>query len=1094
MTPPAGKGKWLTPKGMTRAERKAAIADNVEKLVRKLSGRKASEQDLRKNELRAWKLIRKYRYWSTICSKASRTLDLLVERFREEPGMSTFGDAVGELVTKLLPLPELEDIGEPDVELSLLDFLLSMTNEPVQNIRRHRELINELRRSLVVVIEAAERQEQEEKAALHPPPNPAETEVDWTALLSEDFLDPPGDDDNSSDSLSDWSDVSDCDTSSTLRPDENMGTTLELPDMASVYERAMQVAAATESGTTSFLPAAPHERGVRSSVFRIGLPLVLTLNNQSPHLRLSRLPQLEAPQPPATATEYETSDRNSDLLPRTIHAHWWRHDIKVFALPPDADPLANFAVSYVQFLNRNARGLIKLPLPNTTTEPCLLREILLMFVRPASCCFFEFNEQTRRIVARSNVSICTVAAGTMQDFLQGNVVPALEDMLELRRIIDEHTLAFDDSTTGTLECFAYGLRDLVRPISQLLIAYEQLVYDDPAKTTLIMFVFQFRKHFKQLRLLRHLAEDVILKKGPPHLRSAYLLSRLSRHTNPQVPHQKLATALLLVSLERYCNIIDSWWRRATLEDRRNEFIVERWVEEDSERRSYVRKRCVHPDEGPQAVEIFKKLHSCPFYQLMLDHALESGDTQDLLANVNLLGEMLTTSNKKQPLFLYDELAAQLFTQIETYCGPVPADEEDAQEPEKEMGQAADELLVKNAQGIQNRDLMAILTRPAQVRLLERQRCRETKKPMQFTNILKRLERSNTLALRDELPEALREILRRRQCLANEYAMRAYRVDLQLAEHVRFLRHTMLLEAYFLHLPYYTALFSQIENGDHWARSSVLSATLYEVLLPHYPQLADNIHVKVISKIASTSYKPYEALEALKLVYDMEVGLQRILTEKHMQGYNSVWRLMLKVKWAAWKLENLAFLRRKDRSPSAPLDLVGLTIRRLEILRFWLIYLINSLHTHIMQAVGQQFELRIGQCKNIRQLSTLHDEYMALLLTHCMLTDEFATFRVALEQLFHLVYVLDMEWASCACYLGDNDALSLDLTTSEYGDADSESDGRTLEYLALNQVVEIEVTYIRCHQTLAEIINTLVYKHDHGFLTALEVAINTSVPH
>jgi len=74
----------------------------------------------------------------------------------------------------------------------------------------------------------------------------------------------------------------------------------------------------------------------------------------------------------------------------------------------------------------------------------------------------------------------------MQNFLLFNVVPALEDMMELRHIIDTHTLHFHGvKTTYTVEFFAYGLRDLVQPICQLLIAYEDRVNKDPAKNTLI---------------------------------------------------------------------------------------------------------------------------------------------------------------------------------------------------------------------------------------------------------------------------------------------------------------------------------------------------------------------------------------------------------------------------------------------------------------------------------------------------------------------------------------------------------------------------------------------------------------------------------
>ncbi|EDV47011.1 gamma-tubulin complex component 5 [Drosophila erecta] len=1067
MATSAQKGK----RGKTGKQINSAITANVRHLVRNLSEPGTSQEKLHKMEDTVSKILTKEHWaWVRTDTEVKRSLDDLADRFRVE-GMASFGDTIKELANKYLAMQQIQQHSDG---WSMLEFLLLIAHKPVQNIRRNRVFMEEHRLCMIDSMEASERQaEVELEAAMHP-----DEEVDWAALLSEDFLDPPEYD--SSDSLSDWSEESDCDSTSTLKPDE----------MAMAYQQAIKVADPNGRENNSYLPSMPVQR-----VIRITPSTVLSLNNyKSNHLRRSKLIQLPPPQPPRTTTPYWQSERNTDLLSRTIHSLWWRPDVHLNALPASTNPLDNFAVSYVQYLNHNARGLLALPLPKTTTESCLLREILLMFVRPSSCCFFIFNKDTRRITVRDNVSICTVTACTLQKFLLYNVVPALEDMLEVQRIIDTHTLHFDGiKTTITLECFAYGLRDLVQPICQLLVAYEDRVIEDPATNTLINFTVEFREHFSQLRLLRLLVEEAILDKGPPHLRSAYLLCRLYKQTLPQVPHQKMAIALLLVSLKRYCIIIDGWWRSAKLEDRLNEFIVELCVEEDSQQRGYVRKRSVNCEEGVEVVEIFNKLQSCPLYQILLEHALESGETQDLLSSVNKLGEMLTTHNESQTPSLYDELVAQVFTQIEAYCGSIPTDEKDEPEPEEDPEQAHDDLIASNVQGIRNLDLFAIFTQPVQQRRLERQRERLRKKPIELVNILKRLERATCLQLKSELPVALRVVLQRRQCLANEYAMRAYCKELHLAENLRFVRHTMMLEAYIL-VPYYAALFARIERNDNWTQSSVLTSTLREVLYPYYQRLAHTIHVNVISQINSNSIKVYEALEAIELSYEMPVAKQRILTTKHIQDYNLVWRLMLKMKWALWKLETLQILGPDKADPYAPLDLLGLTIRRLQIVRFWLIFLMNNLHTHVMEAVGQQLELRIGKCKNIRELRSMHDEHLSWLKTHCMLTDDFKSFRVALEQLFHLVFVLDMEWNTCASYMGVNDALCLDFTLSDDGIDDGNAERRSFEYLALNQVVEIEITYIRCHQTLADILNTLVYQNDHRFLSALRETISSSLPH
>ncbi|KAH8281710.1 hypothetical protein KR054_002430, partial [Drosophila jambulina] len=1054
-----------------------------------------SGRELQQSEQLAWKTIRNHRYLITNSHEVSRNLDALVERLRVED-MAEFGNALKKLSAKVLEQAGCHDQHTQSLQWSLLDFLLSLTDEPIQNIRRNWVLMNQHRRSVIAALEAAERRSNGSKDAAAS----VDPEVDWVALLREDFLQPAHSLGGSSDSLSEWSDEeSDPAESGALERDTRTD------------EQATHPAIPTNPSASVHLPPGEVDRP-KSSNFRIQPELFTLRKGQGSGLQLNKMPQLAPPLPPMAASPYEESVRDEQKLSGGIHASWWLQNVRSFALPADADHLENFAVSYVQFLNLKTVGLLELRPPNTATEACLLREILFMFVRPASCGFFNFDKEARRIQVRGNISVHTVTAvkalksqvmnhlslsislfqDTLKGFLEANVLPAVQDMLELRHIVDEHTLFSHEASTGTLECFAYGLRDLVQPISQLLVEYE----DRESEASLIDFVAEFRQHFRRLHLLRSLAQDAILGEGPQHLRSMYLLSRLYSQTQPHVPHQKLATALLLVSLKRYCSIIDAWWRRATLEDRQNEFVVERCEPGDSS--GYVRKRSVPPDEGPRVRECFKELRHCPFYQILLEHALESGDTQDLLANVNKLGEMLANSNESQPRSLYDELAAQLFTQVRIYCGgkrPPEETTEKVQEEEKEVDEEkavrmAEELLLSSVQSIRNLDLLHILTRPARERLLESQeRHRSAASSVQVREVLSQLEDSTCLQLKAELPDALREILLRRQSLANEYAIRAYLEDLHLGESIGFLRHTMLLEAYYLLFPFYNTLFVRIETQSGWARESQLSSELYEVLLPVYPQCAGQLHVQVISQVACRSHNAYEALEALELVYDMPAALQRILTERHMQSYNAVWRLMLKIKWAVWKLESLAFLRRPKAEPYAPMDLHDLTIRRLEILRFWLIYLIDCLHSHLMGALAVKFERRISGCKNIRELSAQHDDYVARLLTRCLLAEDFAPFRVALEQLFYLVFVLHMEWTACARHLGDADALSLAM------DHDDDSSGGTRdEYLAHNQVAEIETTYIRCHQTLGDILHKLVYQQDHGFLTALEVAVNTSVPY
>ncbi|EDW30806.1 GL13307 [Drosophila persimilis] len=1074
---------------MSTDARNALITDHLQKLIKSVAGPNITPKQQRHLEQIARKHIRHPNFLSTKSHEVTQTLNALVDRFQQE-NMAPFGQAIKELSTKLVEDPAWQDHDQTDVQWSLLDFLLSMTNAPIQNVRRNRQQMDQCRLSALAAVEASTYQ-----AVV---PNIVEADTDWVSLLSEDFLEGPTPGD-SSDTQEEQSEESDAHEISGSVCPEDLKTTLKPKDMANVYKNAMNNVNPCVEKT--YVPELARS-GKSGRSFQINAPINLALVSPI-EIRSRNFVPLPPLQPPQLFTQHTQSVRDENVLPQLIHSHWWRHDIQIHTKPPDSDPLSNFAISYPQFLNKYSLGLVHYPLPNTTTERCLIREILFMFVSPVSCCFFVVDEE-RRIHVRQNVSICSVTAEGLKGTLEAELVPALEDMMQLRQTVDKLTLRQNgENIIGTLECFANGLRDLVRPIKKALLAYEErMLSEEPV--SLIHFIRHMNKHFRMLQLLRFVSSKAVLPSGPPHLMCAYLLSQLYQQTQLHVPHQKLAIALLLVSLNTYCNIFDGLWRRAKLEDRQAQFIVERWVPEGEdatgewEARVHIRQRRLEEEESEENHQLFKKLHSCPFYRLLLEHSLTSIETQDLLASVNLLGDMLATTNENNSRSLYEELHAQLFVQLRVYGRPTQQSDGDTQMANSHTGkeqseQKAFEQKVLNSVGtIRNPDLLALLTQPITKKQQERDKPQDQQRrqpPVQAVQVLERLESATRLQVKDVMSEALREILLRRQSLANMFAIKAMTVDLQLGESARFLRHVLLLEADHLLRPYYTRLFRDIEAGLSWAQVSVLNMELYELLMPQYAQMAGRASVRIVSQVRSTSTKVYEAVEAIELVFDFFEHVQRIVTPSNLQTYNAVWRLMLKVKWAAWKLENMVFIRRPHRDMYKPLDMLGLTVRRLEILRFWLMYLINSLHTHIMQVVSHQFEPQIAKCHNIRELSSLHEQYMLLLSSHCLLTEETAAFRIALEQLFHVVFVLDLEWTSCSSYLVDSHPLALDVSSD-----DDEDNPKCLQYLALNQVVEIEMTYIRCHQTLAEILNNLVYKHDHHFLTALESAINTSVPY
>lgn len=137
-------------------------------------------------------------------------------------------------------------------------------------------------------------------------------------------------------------------------------------------------------------------------------------------------------------------------------------------------------------------------------------------------------------------------------------------------------------------------------------------------------------------------------------------------------------------------------------------------------------------------------------------------------------------------------------------------------------------------------------------------------------------------------------------------------------------------------------------------------------------------------------------------YNLSTELAHMITPKDLEAYNKVFRFLLKVKWGLTTLENLQFPRaHKRRRPYAPYEMADLLMRRLEQLRFWMLFALQSLHfhfmTHVLQAMGEQLDEKIVKCTNLKEMVTVHRSYMNTVCEHCFLADNFASLKTGVEQ-------------------------------------------------------------------------------------------------
>lgn len=185
----------------------------------------------------------------------------------------------------------------------------------------------------------------------------------------------------------------------------------------------------------------------------------------------------------------------------------------------------------------------------------------------------------------------------------------------------------------------------------------------------------------------------------------------------------------------------------------------------------------------------------------------------------------------------------------------------------------------------------------------------------------------------------------------------------------------------------------------------------------------------------------------------------------------VFRFLLTIKWGLWTLENLRFQRVKRQSPYAQLTMSELIFKRLALVRQWILYSIQCVHSHLMTYIlsimGEQLDRKVRDSTNLMELLGVHRSYIETVTTHCFQASPDIKVCAGVQQLLDLTTALRNEWHNIS-YIKD------ELDGCLTGDGD-ESQNSRIE----SNIDAIECTYINCHSALAKMLSTEVYTNNRS---------------
>lgn len=79
----------------------------------------------------------------------------------------------------------------------------------------------------------------------------------------------------------------------------------------------------------------------------------------------------------------------------------------------------------------------------------------------------------------------------------------------------------------------------------------------------------------------------------------------------------------------------------------------------------------------------------------------------------------------------------------------------------------------------------------------------------------------------------------------------------------------------------------------------------------------------------------------------------------------------------------------------------LFFKRLALVRSWILYSIQSIHSHLMtqvlQSLGQKLDEKIENAQNIQELIGIHRQYIHIIYEYCFQTRDDRNIRTGIEQ-------------------------------------------------------------------------------------------------
>ncbi|BFZ21291.1 hypothetical protein BsWGS_24330 [Bradybaena similaris] len=281
--------------------------------------------------------------------------------------------------------------------------------------------------------------------------------------------------------------------------------------------------------------------------------------------------------------------------------------------------------------------------------------------------------------------------------------------------------------------------------------------------------------------------------------------------------------------------------------------------------------------------------------------------------------------------------------------------------------------------------------------------------------------------------------------------------------------------------FYAPIFQRIMNREFLRSNSILELYLHEAVEPRFPQDLSKLTVTVSSDSNQKEKRPINQTDCIRLKYKVPWPVDVVISGKCQELYNDIFTFLLQIKRAKYSVDQLRFEDlSRQQAVHSELRLLGLNdataeaahratrVCRFHLLRFRLLYFVNSLHnymmTRILHSTGIEFASQLEEAIDLEQIISVHRKYAEAIHERCLLHQKLSFLKEAVVSVLNLSLTFSMLWMQGVDFVSDD------------------------------QTQEMETELSRCIHFLASFLGNLIKRGSFPHLESLAFALISSLQH